>query len=157
MSFSFHFLMIRSTFFCFADARPAESVTSLLNVSPNFGSKTGSSSPPFPLPPILQWQWAEGRGGHCAILVPDGSHEPPVDRRQVRTPPSHLQGVPLATSRAEREITAAAQQRAAPVRRSPARRQTVQFRVPARDPVVIDIIRVDHHHSWFTKSLNQSR
>ena len=51
-------------------------------------------------------------------------------------PPSHLPAVPLATSRAEREITAAAQQRVAPVRRSPARRQTVQFRVPARDPVV---------------------
>ena len=109
-----------------------------------------------PPPPVLQLQWAGGRGGHCAILGPDGSHEPPVDRRQVRTPPSHVQGVALGTSRVEREITGAAQQRAAPVRRRPARRPSVDLRVPARDPVVMDMTRDHHRHSWYTESLNTS-
>ncbi len=34
---------------------------------------------------VLQFQWARGRGGDCAIIGPDGSDEPPVDRHRVRT------------------------------------------------------------------------
>jgi hypothetical protein len=41
--------------------------------------------PPPPTPRLLlQWQSAGGRGGNCAIIGADGSHEPPVDRRSVR-------------------------------------------------------------------------
>ena len=33
---------------------------------------------------VLQLQRTGGRGGDCAIIGPDGSDEPPVDRLQVR-------------------------------------------------------------------------